>query len=117
MELLILLIAVVVVGGAVMAVIAGLGGFALVSAESRSRQKAERDAPAILDRVFDGSPVVTYNTRPAASLAASRVVGDGVRRGYKLIHDDDGILTLARETDERPTLRTNSGRTWRKRGS
>lgn len=77
MDLLLGTLCIGLVGGLVLAV------FFVSSAGKKQKQK-QADAPAILDALFDGSPVVTYSSG-FASLTAAEVIKGALERGYELV--------------------------------
>ena len=97
MGLLIGLALLVVVGGIVLMGSSGMAAIGLTAAESSGRKKASENEDAILDEAFDGSPTVSYDTRVYNHLKAPETIRGAMARGYKLVHDDGGNLTFARD--------------------
>jgi len=81
--------------------VGGLGLFVLVVYAgvfkvSADQAKAERNADAALDELFDGSPSVTFNGH-MRSMKFATVVTGAEQRGYTLAHqagDTNGAFTL-----------------------
>ncbi|WP_114906493.1 hypothetical protein [Ornithinimicrobium murale] len=63
-----------------------LGGLALLLITERSGRKAEENAPALLDRAFDGLPQVTYKVNMKTP-SYETVLRGAEARGYRLVHE------------------------------
>lgn len=64
-------------------------------------QEAIRDAGANaqrLDAIFAGQEPVVYDVRPLDAISAPTVIAGGIERGYKLLSEEDGILTFTART-------------------
>lgn len=59
-----------------------------------ARALAEGNAQEILDGAFDGSPTVTYDTRPPDSVSAKTAMAGAVERGYTFVREDEGVLVF-----------------------
>jgi hypothetical protein len=90
-----LLIALIVIGllflGAVFWV-----GLAMIGKVEHDQNKAEKNAPALLDATFDGRPSVTFNLN-MRTMKYDTVILGAKERGYALTHqagDLNGAMTL-----------------------
>lgn len=63
----------------------GVFGIIVLFRLESAQKKAEKNADALLDAAFDGSPDVTYQTN-LRSLKFDTVVLGAKSRGYKLVH-------------------------------
>jgi len=108
MEFLIGLVVIAVVvlfGGWMLGAVLGIGLFAR---EQKTRATATENASAIANGLFNGAPVVTYNTNRIDALSAPEAVAEGIKRGYSVAHDAGGILTF--RNDGVPAGRTPEGK-------
>lgn len=87
---------VMVVGGAVLA---GALGFGLFAHTESQRATAAKSAPQSLDDHFSsGADTITYDSRPASSLEAVTVIQGATQRGYELVYNDAGQLLFRRQS-------------------
>lgn len=66
----------------------GAFGIWILASTSRKQKKAEADAPALLDKTFDGSDTVTVAVNMTTMKYETVVVG-AKQRGYKLLSQAD----------------------------
>lgn len=98
MEFLIGMLVLAVVGFFVLMALGGVAAVGMAAAEGSGRAKAESSKGDTIDRLFgdDADDVLTYDTRPYNALKPSSVIPGAALRGYKLLHDDGGVLTFQR---------------------
>ena len=75
---------------------AGWLGFVAFLADKRQREQAAKGTGSTLEALFDGRQTVSYDSRRSASLRSTVVVEGALRRGYELVHDDNGQLLFKR---------------------